>query len=526
MIKKFIYTFLLPASILFGATGCTAWLTLKPEGEVVLEDFWKSESNVESVLLGCYRGMTEDDVINRMIVWGELRSDNMIASYSISSDLEKILSGDITSSNGYARWGKFYSVINYCNTVLKYAKGVEDVDKNFTEGDYQRVRAEAITLRSLCYFYLVRTFKDVPWVNTASVDDTQNYDFFKAPEAEILDSLVSNLNEVKNNASSNFGSVDMNKGRVTKNAVNALLADIYLWQSDYDNCIAACNRVLADTSLKLTDEKQYYTMVFGNGNSDESIFELQFTEKVQMNNPVRNFYGYSSVPQGYLSFPATLALNTLDRVAGLYSPFAYKVPATSVVEGLDDVRAKDSYALYGGKYYIFKYAGFGRNVLSTGVTEYLYRTGNSSANWIIYRLSDVILMKAEALAQKGNDDNLKQAVDLVNLTYLRANPLEQPLEKSYYPTKEDVQKLVLRERQREFLFEGKRWFDLVRMARRDGTTSNLNTYVEAKASGASASLGAPVLNAMYMPVSKSEMEANPNMTQNPFYEESGSSSTR
>lgn len=526
MIKKFIYTFLLPASMLFGATGCTAWLTLKPEGEVVLEDFWKSESNVESVLLGCYRAMTEDDVISRMIVWGELRSDNMIASFSLSTDLQKILDGDITSSNGFARWGKFYSVINYCNTVLKYAKGVEDYDKNFTEGDYLRVRAEALTLRSLCYFYLVRTFKDVPWVNTASVDDTQDYDFFKAPEAEVLDSLVSNLNEVKNNASTNFGSREMNKGRITKNAVNALLADIYLWKDDYDNCIAACNRVLADTSIKLTDEKYYYTTVFGSGNSEESIFELQFTEKVQMNNSVRSMYGSASVQQGYFSFPPTLAFNTNDRVAGLYSPFAYKVPSTSVVEGLDDVRAKDSYALYGGKYYIFKYAGFERTVQSTGVTNYTYRTGNSTANWIVYRLSDVILMKAEALAQKGSDVNLKEAVDMVNLTYLRANPLEQPLEKSYYPTKEDVQKLVLRERHREFLFEGKRWYDLVRLARRDGTTSNMNTYVEAKTSGAAASLGAPVLNAMYMPVAKSEMEANPNMTQNPFYEESGSSSTR
>lgn len=526
MIKKLLYSVLLSIGLLMGTTGCTAWLTLKPEGEVVLEDFWKNESNVESVLLACYRGMTEDDIINRMIVWGELRSDNMVASGSISLDMQKILDGDITSTNGFARWGKFYTIINYCNTVLKYAKGVQDYDKNFTDGDYLRVRAEAMTLRSLCYFYLVRTFKEVPWVNTASVDDTQDYDFYKSTEDEVLDSIVSNLNEVRFNATSNFGEIDMNKGRITKNAINALLADIYLWRNDYTNCIIACNRVLADTTLKLAEEKSYYSLVFGSGNSPESIFELQFDPKVQTNNPVRSLYGYESDKEGDLSFPATLAFNTNDRVAGLYSPFAFKVPSTTVIESPDDVRAKDSYSLYGGKYYIFKYAGYGRAVLGNGFTEYLYRTGNSTSNWIVYRLSDVILMKAEALAQKGATENLKDAVDLVNLTYLRSNSLESPLEAINYPTKEDVQKLVLRERQREFLFEGKRWFDLVRMARREGTTSNLNTYVEAKISGAAASLGAPVLNAMYMPVSKSELEANPNMTQNPFYEESGSSSTR
>lgn len=526
MIKKFLVSLLLPVGLLLGTTGCTAWLTLKPEGEVVLEDFWKNESNVESVLLACYRGMTEDDVINRMIVWGELRSDNMIANGSISYDMQKILDGDITSTNSFANWGKFYTIINYCNTVLKYSKGVQDYDKNFTDGDYQRVRAEAITLRSLCYFYLVRTFKEVPWVNTASVDDTQNYDFFKASEDEVLDSLVSNLNEIRYSASSNFGDPIMNKGRITKNAVNALLADIYLWRNDYVNCITACNRVLADTTLKLVDEKTYYTQVFGFGNSPESIFELQFDTKTQTNKPVQDLYGNGSDPLGDLSFPATLAFNTSEKVAGLYSPYAYKVPSTSIVEGPDDVRAKDSYILYGGRFFIFKYAGLTRSVLSNGVSVYQYRSGNATSNWIVYRLSDVILMKAEALAQRAAGSNLKEAVDMVNLTYLRANPLEAPLDVVNYPTKEDVQKLVLRERQREFLFEGKRWFDLVRMARREGTTSNLNTYVEAKVSGASASLGAPVLNAMYMPVAKSELEANPNMTQNPFYEESGTSSTR
>lgn len=524
MIKKIIYTVLLPASLLFAATGCTTWLTVKPEGEVVLEDFWQSESNVESVLASCYRGLTEDDIVNRMIVWGELRSDNMISSGFVSLDMQKILDGDITSSNPFSNWGSFYTVINYCNTVLFYAPGVVARDLNFTEGDLRRVEAEAKTLRALCYFYLVRAFQEVPWVSAASVDDTQNYDYFKSSETAVLDSLLSDLNGVRNWAATDFGDPDMNKGRITRNAVNTLLADIYLWRDDYDNCITACNRVLSDTTLRLVPEELVYPMVFSKGNSPESVFELQFNDKIQVNNAVRSLYGYSSLQQGNLSFPATLALNTDTKVAGLYSPFAFKVQSTALVEGMDDVRAKDSYRLYSGKYYIFKYAGFGRKVASNNVSEYLYR--NTTPNWIIYRLSDVILMKAEALAQKGSNANLVDAVNLVSRTYQRSNSLDGPLDIISYPTKEDVQKLVLRERQREFLFEGKRWFDLMRLARRDSTTSSMNTYVEAKTSAAGASLGAPVLNAMYMPVSKAEMEANPNMTQNPFYEESGSSSTR
>jgi len=178
----------------------------------------------------------------------------------------------------------------------------------------------------------------------------------------------------------------------------------------------------------------------------------------------------------------------------------------------------------GGMYFIYKYTGYGRMVSSTGTSTYTYRS--STPNWIVYRLSDVLLMKAEALAQKGATADLTEAIALVNKTYHRSNELDAPLELVSYPAKEDIQKLILRERQREFLFEGKRWFDLVRLARREGTTSGMNMYVEAKASGAGISLGAPVLNAMYMPINKTELEANPNLIQNPFYEESGTSSTR
>jgi starch-binding outer membrane protein, SusD/RagB family len=524
MIKKIINTVLLPACLLFVATGCTAWLTVKPEGEVVLEDFWTSESSVESVLASCYRGLTEDAIINRMIVWGELRSDNLVNSGTASYDMQKILDGDITSSNSYASWGSFYSVINYCNTVLYYAPDVVKRDLNFTAGDLQRVQAEAKTLRALCYFYLVRAFQEVPWVTTASVDDTQDYNYPKATEAAVLDSLITDLNQVRSWATTNYGDPDMNKGRITQNSVNTLLADIYLWKNDYNNCITACNRVLQDTTLKLINENYFYPFVFGSGNSAESIFELQFNDNVQINNPVRTLYGYSTDPFGDLTFPPTLAFNANEMVAGLYSPFAYKIASTSTIESPDDLRAKDSYYLYGGRYFIYKYVGYGRTSGSTGSLNYSLRS--TTPNWIIYRLSDVILMKAEALAQRGSSNDLDAAIDLVNVTYMRSNMLESPLDRSSYTTKEEVQKLVLRERQREFLFEGKRWFDLVRLARRDGTTSNMNTYVEAKTSSAGASLGAPVLNAMYMPVSKTEMESNPNMTQNPFYEESGSTSTR
>ena len=108
-----------------------------------------------------------------------------------------------------------------------------------------------------------------------------------------------------------------------------------------------------------------------------------------------------------------------------------------------------------------------------------FQYGNNESNWIIYRLADVYLMKAEALAELGD---IAGAVDMVSYTYDRAHPdLETGSLKAQYPASTSqsvIRDLVFDERQREFLFEGKRYFDIVRRARREGSvTALVNTYL-------------------------------------------------
>ncbi|MDP4276659.1 MAG: RagB/SusD family nutrient uptake outer membrane protein [Bacteroidota bacterium] len=513
------------ALFLLVLTSCTDWLEIQPESQVLLENYWKTETDVNAVLNACYRGLTEDAVIYRMIVWGELRSDNMISNGFPNDryDMQKILDGDILSSNTYCSWGSFYTIINYCNTLLYYAPKVIARDENFTQSDLNRVNAEALTLRALCYFYLVRAFKDVPYITDASIDDTQQYSLAKDSGSVIIQHITDDLLEARKYARETFGKTTAyDKGRITLNAVNALLADVYLWNQQYRECVNACDAVLADSKLKLVESDNMYTQVFYRGNSKESIFELNFDEDIQKNNPVYNLYGQIGDILGEVGYPATLGYSEENNIIGAYSPFNYKISST-LTESTSDIRAKDFFFLYGGRYFVFKYAGMSRTEdVTTNVSTYRYRS--TTPNWIIYRLSDVMLMKAEALVQLGGTENYKAALKMVNATYLRSNPNADSLTIESYASKDAMESLVLRERQRELMFEGKRWFDLVRTARRENSTSTLNTYVNHKSVGSTKSLGASVLNAMYMPISKSELEANRNLVQNPYYEESSSSS--
>ena len=85
-----------------GLTACNDWLDIRPESQTVLEDFWQSESQATQVLSACYSGMQQDNYMARMLFWGELRSDNLIAGNSPASDVSRILNTNITPTNSYA----------------------------------------------------------------------------------------------------------------------------------------------------------------------------------------------------------------------------------------------------------------------------------------------------------------------------------------------------------------------------------------------------------------------------------------
>lgn len=517
--KKTLYNLLLNLAcisvLLSGMTSCSKWLELHPDNEIILEEYWTSESEVESVLMACYRAFITDDCVYRMIAWGGLRSDDYAEGVGISDADKRVLQQEITETTPYTSWGSFYTVINYCNTLIHFAPGVLEKDANFTQGKLNSLLAEAYALRSLAYFYLVRAFQNVPFITEPSLDDEQDYQVAQSKEQVVLDSIVNDL-EIRAlpYARDNFETDEKTKGRITKNAVRALLADIYLWEENYAMCSSYCDDILDDDELKLISYDNMFYQVFYKGFSEESIFEFGFDDDIQKNNPVRGWYGYTDRKDGTLAFPSNL-------VKGQYSPFEYAVGSGTYESKMDaDIRYRDFIVTHGAgsgnNTNIFKYAGIQRSENATGTAStYSYRSNTS--NWIVYRLPDVILMKAEALCQWKQNDAIDECISLVNKVYTRSNPTADSLQVSNYSTYSEVGELVLRERQRELMFEGKRWFDLMRLARRAGTPTPLVSYISHVVSGSEALGKMSEMNALYWPVNKSELEANKLLEQNPFY---------
>ena len=555
--------------------SCEDFLTIYPTDKIVSDDFWKTKGDVENVAAESYRLMTQWDFLSRVLVWGELRGDNVIeGNFGGNSDIINIVDGNLLPTNGYASWAPFYQVINNCNIVLEYAEGVKLEDPDFTEGDCDLICGEMYAIRALCHFYLVRTFRDIPLLNYAVVDNTQPLYQRQEDPIVVLDSCLSDLykaEELVFTSGNYVGASDAlkNKGRITKDAVRAMIADVLLWkaafiaqqaaengsdasaaQECYTQCIEYCDMVLdartkywnenkttdlksffatvttkeqfpfpilfaRDADLKLPYNKRFshepYMKLFGGSSAQlgEGIFEIQHTtSKDNGNSEVPYFYGYADDKNnfkiGMLSasrYLAEVASNVKDE-SHLYTKSDFRrVTYINSETGTDKV---DQYPIVKFGYSASKEDRSKLDATSLsdqkkfGIVTYTFWKNNSEGgrnfftsgqvNWIVYRISDIMLMKAEALSLRDAEGDLEQAFHLVNAVYTRSQaghtyysentPLNEPdkgdvLQQEDYNSANLMYELVLKERQREFAFEGKRWYDLVRVALHDNSTNRM-----------------------------------------------------
>ena len=245
-------------AILVGSSlsSCSDFLEIEPLNDIVLEKFWNEEGDVENIVAGCYSAMQAQTVVDRMMAWGEFRSDNVVGGTNVQNDthLQNIFKENLNASNSYTSWGEFYDIINRCNTVIYYAPTVAEKDPNFTNTELKATIAEVSAIRDLCYFYLIRAFRDVPYTTVPYLDDNQKMDNPAVKFGTVLDSLVMDLESVKGYAMVKYPENKdyYQRGRITQDAIHAMLCDMYLWKNDFPNVVKYADLVIKS----LTDSYQ------------------------------------------------------------------------------------------------------------------------------------------------------------------------------------------------------------------------------------------------------------------------------
>ena len=561
--------------VICGMLSCVDTVIL-PDNKTVDEDYWQKKSEVDAVVSTAYAQLRDASAIRNMIVWGDFRSDELVVTSTLPSSaayrtaLQQIYSFNIETENAFTSWYPFYSAINYCNLVLEKAESVIAIDPDYTRGDYDANKAQVLALRAFCYFYLTKVFHDIPVTPAAYLNSSDDLNAPQSDPDAVLTMCIEDLKEASKYAISGSTYGDWrDKGYLNQDGINAILADIYLWRasinrdaSDYEACVEYCDKIIKAKKeayeLKPTrrrwggdDEKKDYYLseynemfsdIFGQTgqNADESIFELQFRSSnanntgldqmyFRYNNTSSNGYGYLKAASIYGKVDATgngVWTNSVDQ--RLYE-FLYDAASTSTEQ-------------FGVRKFVA--------TASAGINNTADNKRDSRStvyqNWIFYRLTDVMLMKAEALVQlynlggKAEGDNRNEQAFAIcqyvnNRSLSDANKSSYAMKYSVY--KDKMEELVLAERARELCFEGKRWFDLMRYNyRHTATKANLKqklsdedytivTNSDAFYELALRKYAVPTTmkakirdeRYLYMPINQDEVEINTNLVQNPVY---------
>lgn len=461
--------------------SCEDYLTVAPENDLIKEKFWTKTEDVYSALAASYNALRGTSM--KSLILGEVRADLVNFPGNNFSEYAKIGQSNISPTNPEVNWGSYYEAINLANTLIHYNKEVFEKDKTFTKKIMDGVDAEALFIRSLSYFYLIRLWKDVPLVLHASISDTTNIYLAKSPEKVVIDQIINDLVRAKDMAyTTEFQGSPYFYGRANKYSIMALLADVYLWDEQYQKCIEYCDAIISSGLYSLEGNETWFNLYYPGNSPSESIIELQYNDDLDnQENPIYNDLITTSGG-------TQVSLNTRN---------------TTTLLNREDARN------FQGRGAIWKYRG--KDALGLVPRSSTER----DANWILYRYADILLMKAEAAIELEQFD---VANNLIGETLLRAG---MPYEESY--DKELLRQALLDEKGREFLLEGKRWFDLLRAAKRNNF-QNKQIIIDMILSGADvkqqAILKTKVFDTLsyYLPIAERELIYNQNLVQNPYYD--------
>lgn len=412
--------------------NCTSdFLDVPPQSYPIAEKFYKTESDMETAVIGCYASLQSKGQykINFLYVM-EVRSDNSYVTNLTKGDGKE---GNIdlfrefpTNTVLNSIWLDCYEGIQRCNIVLNRIDAVpyqNEASKEIRKGEVR-------FLRALTYFNIVRLWGDIPLITDEIKNIEDVYGHVRKPVEEVYELIFEDLTK----ASLALPDRQVDVGRVTKGAALTLLGKVYLTRKNWDACTSTLKQVEYLDYELLAD----YATVFdvANENNKESIFEVQFKG---------NIIGEGSL---FLRLHAPQGNTSLLNNVG-HSGIGDNQPTLDLESAFssDDLRRPVTIGYTGGKSHTNKYNGIP------------YDTNDEDNNFMVLRYADVLLMLAEAHNEMGYDTN-GEAFDYLNRVRNRAGLA--PYDTADLPNQEAFRMAVYKERRLELAFENHRWFDLLR----------------------------------------------------------------
>lgn len=409
------------ATLLMTSCG-DSFFDLEPASSVTIDKVYKTASDYNVAVIGCYAKLQSQ--VNFYTECCEYRSDNLSLDaptagtqdrYDIDHFTEKPSNGILSSY-----WANFNNNVYRCNLLLDQIDGA-----NFAENLKKQYKGEAMFIRALNYFNMYRIWGGVPATKHV-VSAAEALKVARYSDEQMFDLIAGDLKEIVDNnyLPETYSSADM--GRATSGAAKALLGKVYLTFHKWTEAKDILSQLIGKYQL-VSPIAQVFNV--DNKNNNEIIFAVHFNKEIEGEG---HSYWYN----------LTNASDDTNQTSSLLNTFPTgdtRKDLITYVQVEKNVRLMNKF--YDTKSPTFK------------------TVGNDQ---ILLRYADVLLMYAEALNEIQYDAS-EGSLALKYLNAVRQRAGISNLTAKQLPTQDKFRKGILVERQREFPYEGQRWFDLVRM---------------------------------------------------------------
>lgn len=427
-------------------------LDLVPESSLRHSGYWETEEAVNAAHIGLYPTFRE--YANTFWGMGELRSDIWGGRTLESPSQSELIRNDVSKTRiHYGNWANFYSLLHKINDFIKNAPTVAASN----QAQRNHMMGQAYGMRAYIYYTMLKAWGDVP-ITTEPLVKVESLIVLKkkrAPKAEVMALIKADIEE----SLKFFG--DDNSKWLNKNvywskaATLTLKGDVYLWSG---KVLAGGDSDFREAKTALEAVQGYslveYEELWGQAKegNKEFIFALDYQE-----DQASNFYSSMTARRVDVKGKFDAQGNPLDDfiVNGGSRYGANEKILNLLKSDMHDQRSQTFIEVYSDK--------AATTLVATILNKFLGVTdGGLRRNWNnvpVYRYADAVLLLAEAKNHLGEDPTME-----INEIRKRAygNAYNAGTHGYVNSNKAANAKIILDERLKEFVGEGKRWWDLVR----------------------------------------------------------------